>query len=108
MKDYELVIIIDPRSQDEKKAVEKIKKIIVSLEGEVNKITSWGKLEFVYPIKNTKQGNYYLLNVSLPSYGPGQFEKKMRLEQEVLRYLLIIEKEKSLKNKPEVVSKKQG
>ena len=43
MKNYELTLVIDPdlTSADQKKLVEKVKKIVEEVEGKVNKTTEW-------------------------------------------------------------------
>lgn len=91
MKDYELVLVIDPdlAGADQKKLVSKIKKIIEELKGKVGKTDEWGKKELAYPIKKKNLGYYFLLEVKLPSTAPAEIENKLKLEERLMRYLLV-------------------
>ncbi len=91
MRDYELVLVIDPdlTGADQKKLVSKVKKIIEELKGKVEKTDEWGKREFVYPIKKKDLGYYFLLVMKLPSTAPTQVENKLKLEEKIIRYLLV-------------------
>jgi small subunit ribosomal protein S6 len=91
MRDYELVLVIDPdlTGADQKKLISKIKKIIQELKGKVGKTDEWGKRELAYPIKKKNLGYYFLLAIKLPPEGPGQIEGKLKLEEQLIRYLLV-------------------
>lgn len=91
MRDYELVLVIDPdlAEGDRKKEIAKVKKIIEDLKGKVEKTDEWGKRELVYPIKKKKVGYYFLLAIKLPNKAPAQVDSKLKLEEEIIRYLLV-------------------
>jgi len=91
MRDYELVLVIDPEvsEEDQKKLVNKVKKIIKDLKGKVEKTDEWGKRELAYPIKKKNLGYYFLLAVKLPPAVPAQIENKLKLEEKIIRYLLV-------------------
>lgn len=97
-----MTLVIDPdfTSENQKKLFAKIKKIITDLKGDVAKTTEWGKKEFSYPIKKKNQGEYFLWELRLPEESTLDLEKKMKLEEEIIRYLLIkVEKPHSVKAK---------
>lgn len=91
MKDYELTLVIDPdlTSANQKKLITKIKKIITDLKGKVEKTNEWGRKELAYPIKKKSVGYYFLLEIKLPEKLPAEVDKKLRLEEGVIRYLLV-------------------
>lgn len=91
MRDYELVLVIDPEisGADQKKQIVKVKKIIEDLKGKVEETDEWGKKELVYPIKKKSLGYYFLLAIKLPLKAPAQVDKKLKLEEGVIRYLLV-------------------
>ncbi|MCJ7792746.1 MAG: 30S ribosomal protein S6 [Candidatus Marinimicrobia bacterium] len=91
MRDYELVLVIDPEISgiDQKKLIAKIKKIIEELKGKVEKTDEWGKKKFAYPIKKKSLGYYFLLMVKLPAEAPREIEKQFKLEEKLIRYLLV-------------------
>jgi small subunit ribosomal protein S6 len=91
MRDYELVLVIDPEISgvDQKKLITKIKKIIEELKGKVEKTEEWGKKKFAYPMKKKSLGYYFLWMVKLPPEGPSEMEKQLKLEEKLIRYLLV-------------------
>lgn len=91
MRDYELALVIDPdlTSENQKKLITKIKKTIEDFKGKVEKENSWGEKELVCPLKKKTRGFYFLLSIKLPEQAPAEFEKKLRFEDQLLRYLLV-------------------
>lgn len=90
MRDYELVLIVNPELGEEKikKTIELVEKLITSLEGKIEKKTDWGKRELAYPIKKQTLGSYFLMDLKLPAKAPVKINQKLRLEEELLRYYL--------------------
>ena len=91
MRDYELTLVIDPdlTSVNQKKIFTKIKKIITDLKGKVGKEDEWGRKELAYSIKKKTMGSYFLWTVKLPAEAPAEIDKKLKLEEAVIRYLLV-------------------
>jgi small subunit ribosomal protein S6 len=91
MKDYELVLIVDPEIGEEnsKKILESTEKLVASLEGKVKKTTIWGKQELAYPVKKRGFGVYFLLVLTLPASAPSEISKKLKLEAGLLRFLIV-------------------
>lgn len=90
MRNYELVVIFDPSlSQEQQKS--QLKKIedLLGKKGKVKETDTWGKKTFAYPIEKQKEGIYVLLKVGLDEKSIPDFEKKLKLEEKILRYLLI-------------------
>jgi len=52
-------------------------------------IISWGKRDLAYPIAKQTQADYYLLNFEAESSVPATLDKKLKLAEEVLRFLII-------------------
>ena len=91
MKDYDLTLVMDPDAsgEDRKKQIEKTKKAITELKGKVEKVDEWGRKELAYPVKKKNSGYYFLLAVKLPEEGPMEIEKKLRMDENIIRYLLV-------------------
>jgi small subunit ribosomal protein S6 len=91
MRGYELVTVFKPELTGEKlkKAVGDVEKMLVGVKGKIKKVTGWGKKELAYPIKGKMQGHYYLHLVELSSESLTGIEKKLRLNEDLLRYLLV-------------------
>jgi small subunit ribosomal protein S6 len=88
MRKYELVII-SKAAKDPKAMAEKIKELLAKEKIKVEKEEDWGTKKLAYPIAHARDGQYlwYLLSV-----GPDKIsaiEKKLKLEEKIIRYLLI-------------------
>lgn len=90
MRDYELVVILTSSLSEEQKKSQ-IKKIedLLGKKGKVKKADVWGKKALAYPIKKQQEGIYVLFEISLDDKFVSELDKKLKLEEKVLRYLLI-------------------
>ena len=90
-----MAIVLDPdlKEDERKKLVEEIKGEIEKAKGKVLEVDEWGKKELAYPIrkagKKSKEGIYFLFNLELSERFPVEIGKKLRLNEKVLRYLLV-------------------
>ncbi len=91
MREYELVMILDPELEDEQAsaAVERTKQYVTSHGGEVSDVNSWGKRRLSYPIKNRTEGNYVVTRLRMEPSQTAELEATLRLSEEVLRHLLV-------------------
>jgi small subunit ribosomal protein S6 len=91
MRKYEMTLILVPEiaATKKKEVLDKVEKILVATKGKVEKKEEWGKKSLAYPIKKMTEGDYHFWEVALPEPAPAEIDKKMRLENEVLRYLLL-------------------
>ena len=107
MKQYELTLVLNPdlTSEQQKALIDKVVKIVETAEGKVTKTNEWGKKELAYEIKNKNHGFYWFLNLEMSESSPVSLEKKLILENGILRYLICnqsIEVEPKLKNTEKV------
>ena len=91
MQKYELVFILDPKldAQGQKKETDKLEKLITSFKGEVKKKDIWGKRTLAYPIKKFIEGIYIKFDLNFLPENIKEWEKKIKLEKRIIRYLLI-------------------
>ena len=91
MKDYELTLVLDAdlSSEDQKKLIAKIKKIIEGNKGKVKKEEEWGKKELAYSIKKKQNGIYFCLSLGISPEDLPKIDKKIKMEEGVMRYLII-------------------
>jgi small subunit ribosomal protein S6 len=91
MRNYELILVVSPElpAEEQKEKLEKIKKIITSLKGEIKKTEEWGKKQLAYPIKKSEMGYYFLWEIQLPEKSLGELNQKLRIEESLLRYLIV-------------------
>lgn len=95
MQKYELVLILSPKldSKEEKKLLSKTEELITSLKGKLSKKESWGKKPLSYPINHHKEGLYHFFKLEFLPESLKEWREKMRLEENIIRYLLIKQEE---------------
>jgi small subunit ribosomal protein S6 len=91
MNQYELVYIIQPElDNDETKAVdERISQTIANQNGQIVSTEVWGQRKLAYPIKRFFEGYYILHNVQMPPSGVIEVERALRLNEDVIRFLVV-------------------
>jgi small subunit ribosomal protein S6 len=92
MRAYELMVILDG-SLDEPDAQAWVKSVtdsITAAGGSVHgKPDWWGKRRFAYQINKKDEGYYMVLNVLAPGGALDQFERNLRLADDVVRHKLL-------------------
>ena len=88
MRKYELVFIIrqDVSSSDIEKINLGIVELIQSLSGDVAKKESWGFRQLAYKIKGNTKGNYVFMVMNLAQSNLPEFERKIKLSSDIIRY----------------------
>ncbi len=89
LRPYEILVIVDPRPTDEEVAalLEQLGEQIKTLGAEVQKLDNWGKRRLAYDIKKQREGTYAVFEVSAEPAVVKEFERQMRLNENVLRFL---------------------
>ncbi|MBP7189955.1 MAG: 30S ribosomal protein S6 [Rickettsiaceae bacterium] len=100
---YELVFIIrqDVSSNDVDRITDEFSKIITNDGGLLKKNEYWGLRSLAYEIDNNKKGHYILLGFDAkPSVIP-ELERKIKLSEDVIRYVTI--KVDSMSSEPSAI-----
>ena len=63
--------------------------LIGSHGGRVTKREYWGLRNLAYRIKKNRKGHFVLFNIDAPAAAVQEFERSMRLHEDILRYLTI-------------------
>lgn len=83
-----LVLRSDFKKENQENLTKKIKKWIAK--GKILSTKSWGKRELSYPINKEKEGVYLFLELEFDGLKKGgEIERRLRLEENVLRHLLL-------------------
>ena len=97
---YESVIIgrqdLTPSQFDS--LIEKFTSVLVSFKGEIKKKENWGLRNLAYKISKNRKGHYMLLNIDGPPEAILEYERLMRLDEDIIRFLTI--KIKAIDEKP--------
>ncbi|MBX4205991.1 30S ribosomal protein S6 [Candidatus Microgenomates bacterium] len=91
MKNYELTIVLDGKMSAAKlkSASEKVTKLLEAFKGKIGKVEDWGEKELAYPIAKKEVGHYILFPIQMGTSEAKSLADKLRLEEDLLRYLLI-------------------
>ena len=92
MRTYEVVYILSPsveRAHAEEK-LERLHALATSGGGSVESVDHWGLRRLAYPIKREDSGYYVVAHVRAVPDALPEFERLLRLDEEIMRYLLVI------------------
>ena len=78
--------------------LEKFIAVIQSFKGEIKKRENWGIRNLAYKINKNRKGHYMLLNIDGPPEAIQEYERLMRLDEDIIRFLTI--KIKAIDEKP--------
>ncbi len=97
MQQYELAVVYDPGLEvDLSKAEDRVKKIIADNKGKMVSSDNWGKRKLAYPIKKHDHGVYVFYTVELEPTSLSKIEGTLNITNEVIRYLIVRQDEKTL------------
>lgn len=93
MKKYELTVVINPTLDEEaiKAELSDVQALIERFGGTIEKVDEWGKRRLAYEINKVNEGFYTFITFSAEPSTPIELEKRMRIKENVLRYLVIAE-----------------
>jgi small subunit ribosomal protein S6 len=88
MRKYETIYILQPDlSEDENKAIaEKVQDVISSYKGDFLRLEDWGVRKLSYPIRKFARGRYLYLRYNGGRELIAELERRLRLDEKVLRY----------------------
>ena len=106
MNFYEAVFIIkqDASASHVESVAQEAVSIIKEHGGEVTKTEFCGLRNLAYPINKSKRGHYVLLNITSNPDGIKEFERKLRLNEDVYRFLIV--KVEKLDNNPSALMRR--
>ena len=95
MVKYEVLFIINAELEDDKKnAVIEMAKETISADGEVENVDVWGNKKLAYPIQKKNEGFYVLITFKANPDLPKELDRKLRISDDVLRYIIVNKEEK--------------
>ncbi len=91
MNKYEIMFIVKATMEAEmvKKTAETFKKLVESEKGKVAEFKEMGEKKLAYPIKKELNGYYFVMQVEASKDTIAEFDRKIRLDENVLRHLII-------------------
>ena len=91
MDKYEIMFIVKTTLEESvvKSTVESLTSIIADMKGKVENSKDMGQRELAYPIKKEISGFYYVLTVEASHEAIAEFDRKARLNENILRHQII-------------------
>jgi small subunit ribosomal protein S6 len=85
------MFIVDPDAGDEDvlKLSESVQKIITGQGGSITKTEMMGKRQLAYEINHRRNGTYVLLEVEGSGAEIAEVERRMRVNDQILRYMTV-------------------
>jgi small subunit ribosomal protein S6 len=90
-KHYENVAIINAALEDEQieQTISIIQESIKNYGGEITDLERWGRKRLAYSINKAKSGYYLITRFTASTEMISQFERSLRLDENVLRFLTV-------------------
>ena len=91
MTNYESVLIArqDLGASQVNSIVEDLSNVVKKEGGEVVRVDNWGLKNLAYRIKKNRKGYYVLLNISAPATAIAEYERLLRVNEDVIRYMTV-------------------
>ena len=91
MTNYEMMFIINPTLEEEKKNadIEMVKTIVENGGGEVSNVDVWGMRKLAYPIEKKSEGYYVVVDFQAPADLPKEMSRRLRISDDVMRHQII-------------------
>ena len=91
MKKYELALVVSAKLDNEGVAavVDNAKQLIERFGGQVSEVEEWGKRKLAYEIQKQTEAFYFFVQFEADTTAPAEIESRMRIMENVLRYLVI-------------------
>ena len=88
---YESVLIArqDLGASQVSAIVSDLSNVIAKEGGEVVRVDNWGLKNLAYRIKKNRKGHYVLLNISAPANAIAEYERLMRVNEDIIRYMTV-------------------
>ena len=90
MNKYEIMFILKSNEEEAiKNQVSELKAIITDMKGEITNEKEMGNRKLAYPINKELNGYYYVMNVNANNEIVAEFDRKARINENVIRHLVI-------------------
>lgn len=91
MANYESVLIArqDLGASQVSNIVSDLSDIIKKEGGEVVRVDNWGLKNLAYRIKKNRKGHYVVMNIAAPANTIAEFERIMRFNEDIIRYMTV-------------------
>lgn len=91
MRKYETIFILQPdlAEDDIKTLTDKVQDVVASGKGAFHRLDDWGTRKLAYAIRKFPRGRYYYLRFDGGAQLVAELERRLRLDEKVLRFLSV-------------------
>jgi small subunit ribosomal protein S6 len=91
MTKYEIMYVVRPTvlEEDRKALIAELNEIFTSRNSEVTNVNEWGMRDLAYEIDKHRKGYYVVLDVKATEEARVEFDRVVRIKEDVIRYLII-------------------
>jgi small subunit ribosomal protein S6 len=91
MRRYELMLVLRPDASDEQvqAIIDRATRTVVSAEGQIIKVSPWGRRRLAYTITGYREGSYFLIVFEAPAAAVAELERALNITEEVMRHLVV-------------------
>ena len=91
MRQYELMVILDPETEERTvdKTMEKFLTVVSKDGGTVDKVDIWGRRRLAYDIQKKSEGIYVLVNLTAEPATAQELDRQLSLSESVMRTKLL-------------------
>ena len=95
MHKYEIMFIVKSENDEKtiKDTVSAFEKVLTDMKAKIVNKKDMGQKKLAYPIKKQVRGNYYLFNVEATVAAINEFDRKAKIDENILRHIVIREEE---------------
>ena len=99
MHDYELMVILDPETEERTVApsLEAFLEVIRKDGGTIENLDIWGKRRLAYEIKKKSEGIYAVVNFTASSEATAELDRQLRLSEAVMRTKVLRQDEAAVR-----------
>ncbi|MBS7305724.1 MAG: 30S ribosomal protein S6 [Lachnospiraceae bacterium] len=91
MSKYELAVVLNAKIEDEERAkvLEKVKGYVTRFGGTISDVEESGKKKLAYDIQKMSEGYFYFIHFEAETSAPAEIENRVRIMDNVLRFLIV-------------------
>ena len=92
MNEYELVVVVSAKLEEEERAaeIEKVSNLVTRFGGTITDVEEWGKKKLAYEIQKMSEAYYYFIHFDTDNTDcPNEIEDQIRIMENVIRYLCV-------------------
>jgi len=90
MRRYELMLVLRPDTADDRvqQILDRTTRGIAGSEGQIVKVSPWGRRRLAYPISGYREGSYFIVVFDAPSEAIDELERSLNITEEIIRHLV--------------------